>query len=189
MSLPPSRFWDDAGFESIAEEHPELASRQEVFWLRLTEALRARREADALTLVNLSRYGRRSWSIELESALPRMLTFRRLGFMDPSIRRASGDAQIEGARHPFFETLEQWARGTVKDPPEAFKRLLRSDSAFAAAYLAEGWSEAGLALLGASRFQGEWPDWFLRDVAKALHACRGDAKAREFMKEHGVSGG
>ena len=67
---------------------------------------------------------------------------------------------------------------------EAFQRLLRSESAFAAAYLAAGWYEAGLMLLPAAAFQGDWPEWFLRDVFEAVRACRGEEKARQFLNQH-----
>ena len=179
--LPPSRFWDDAGFDRIADERPDLASRQEVFWLRLSQALKTHREPEALTLVNLNRFGARSWNAELERALPRMLTWRRLAFMDPSLPRAA--VELPHPRHVFFETLDAWTLG-AGPVPEAFQRLLRSESAFAAAYLAAGWYEAGLMLLPAAAFQGDWPEWFLRDVFEAVRACRGEEKARQFLNQH-----
>jgi len=179
--LPPSRFWDDAPFDRIADDRPDLASRQEVFWLRLSQALKTTREPEALTLLNLNRFGARSWQSELESALPRVLTYRRLKFMDPSLPRAAVDSRTP--RHPFFETLDAWTRGRAA-VPEVFQRLVLSDSVFAAAYLAAGWYEAGLMLLPVAVFQGEWPDWFLRDVFDAVRACRGEDKARQFLKQH-----
>lgn len=181
VDLPPSRFWDDARFDPIAEDRPDLASRQEVFWLRLSQALKTNREPEALTILNLNRFGTRSWHSELESALPRILTYRRLKFMDPSLPRAVVDDKHQ--RHPFFETLDAWTQGNAS-VPEVFQRLIRSDSAFAAVYLAAGWYEAGLMLLPAAMFQGDWPQWFVRDVFEALRACRGEDKAREFMKQH-----
>lgn len=181
LELPPSRFWDDTGFDRIADERPDLASRQEVFWLRLSEALKTHREPEALTLVNLNRFGARSWNAELERTLPRMLTWRRLAFMDPSQPRAGVEAPHP--RHVFFETLDAWTLGTGP-VPEAFERLMRSESAFATAYLAAGWYEAGLMLLPAAAFQGDWPEWFLRDVFEALRACRGEEKAQQFLKQH-----
>lgn len=184
--LPTGRFWDDTGFDRIAEDRPELASRQDVFWLRLSQALKTNREPEALTLLNLNRFGPRSWHPELESALPRILTYRRLQFMDPSLPRAVVDAQAQ--RHPFFETLDAWTLGTGAIP-ETFHRLIRSDSAFAAAYLAAGWYEAGLMLLPVTLFQGDWPPWFVRDVFEALRACRGEARAREFLSQQTMSRG
>ncbi len=181
VDLPPSRFWDDAAFDPIVDDRPDLASRQEVFWLRLSQALKTNREPEALTILNLHRFGARSWHSELESALPRILTYRRLKFMDPSLPRAVVNGKNQ--RHPFFETLDAWTRGNAS-VPEVFQRLIRSDSAFAAAYLAAGWYEAGLILLPAAMFQGDWPEWFVRDVFDALRACRGEDKAREFLKQH-----
>lgn len=186
IDLPPSRFWDDARFDPIAEDRPDLASRQEVFWLRLSQALKTNREPEALTILNLNRFGTRSWHSELESALPRILTYRRLKFMDPSLPRAVVDGG--SPRHPFFETLDVWTQGS-EAVPETFQRLIRSESAFAAACLAAGWYEAGLMLLPAAMFQGDWPEWFVRDVFEAIRICRGEDKAREFLKQHQRSNG
>jgi len=101
--------------------------------------------------------------------------------MDPSLPRAA--VELPHPRHVFFETLDAWTLG-AGPVPEAFQRLLRSESAFAAAYLAAGWYEAGLMLLPAAAFQGDWPEWFLRDVFEAVRACRGEEKARQFLNQH-----
>lgn len=182
MRLKPGRFWDDAAFEAAAERHPELLALQEVFWLRLLQALKDGHEDEALTRLNLERFGHRSWSPPLEWELPRILTHRRIGFMEP----APSDTCRPRCDHPLFAAMDRCARG-ADDADEPIGRLLGSDEVYAAACFGVGWREAGLALLRAPQFQGAWPEWFLRDILAAL-VDRGDMeKAGAFARAHGLA--
>lgn len=137
-SLPQGCFWNERGFTPIAEARPDLASRQEAFWLRVLEALRVHRTGDALALLNLNRFGRCSWHARLEVALLSLLTYHRLGFVDPALARLA-----EGSGHassPFFDTLEAWAAGAVVAPE--FARTLEGEEAIVAVLHAAGWMEA-----------------------------------------------
>ncbi|MBX7255401.1 MAG: DUF4114 domain-containing protein [Candidatus Hydrogenedentes bacterium] len=137
-ALPPTCFWNERAFGPVAEARPDLASRQEVFWLRLLEALRTRKTDEALALLNLNRFGRHSWHARLEVALLSLLTYHRLGFVDPALVKLSEGSGTKP--HPFFDTLEAWASGSAV-PPE-FVRLMQSNDAFAAALKAAGWIAA-----------------------------------------------
>jgi hypothetical protein len=183
LGVPPAEFWDAARFEPIAQSQPALLGRQEVFWLRLLQALKMTQEDEALSLLNLNRFGERSWHEELEVALLRILQFRRLGFMDPQV---SSPASTCRRAHPFFATLNAWVRGEQTEGLEAFQRLATSEHVFSAACLAAGWCEAGLKLLRTPMPSGEFPTWFVRDILNALRCNRGEAKAQEFANEQGL---
>jgi hypothetical protein len=162
----------------LATEKPVLLSRQEVHWLRVLEALRLRDEDEALSLLNVGRFGERSWHQDLETALIWILTYRRVKFMNPELVLIADDRlRVEG-RHPLFASLDNWVRGENK-PPEFVQRLVVSDEAFAAACLAAGWRRAGLLLHRIPLVRSEAPDWLVRDYETALNACKDElAEAR-----------
>jgi hypothetical protein len=137
-TLPASCFWDERAFAPVCETRPDLVSRQEVFWLRLLEALRVNNTGEALSLLNLNRFGRQSWHARLEVALLSLLTYRRLGFVDPALLRLCEGGGSKS--HAFFDSLEAWAAG--KTVSAEFVRVVQSDTAFAAALKAAGWTEA-----------------------------------------------
>ena len=163
QSLPANRFWDSAGFAPLAEIHTGLESRQEVFWLQLMEALRTQREDDALRLLNLNRFDRNSWYPDLEIALIHILTYRRLGFLDPKVGRV---VDLAPARHPFFDYLHGKSTGSQQHQDETMERLLSGSCAFAAAFIAAGWFAAASVLCGEQPGPG-YPKWFYEGLASA----------------------
>ena len=170
-SIPRTRFWDHEVFQPLATQKPVLLSRQEVHWLRVLEALRVRNEDEALSLLNVSRFGERSWHQDLETTLIWILTYRRVKFMNPELVLIADDRlRVEG-RHPLFTVLDNWVRGEGK-PPEFVQRLVMSDEAFAAACLAAGWRRAGLILHRIPVVRSEAPDWLVQDYEAALNACK-----------------
>ena len=177
-SLPPGRFWDEPRFAALAEAHPSLGARQEVFWLRLLEALRVRREDDALTWLNLSRFGQQSWHAELEVALLHIISYRKLGFLDPQIAAAEPESP---SHHPLFVELHNWATGQFDEPPRDTERLIQGEEAFAAALVAAGWDEAALQLRRVPLSASEYPRWYIDTLVDALRRNRGEAAAKEFV--------
>ncbi|MCX5770793.1 MAG: hypothetical protein NTZ09_11050 [Candidatus Hydrogenedentes bacterium] len=170
-TVPRARFWDHETFQPMATEKPVLLSRQEVHWLRVFEALRVRNEDEALSLLNVSRFGERSWHQDLETTLIWILTYRRVKFMNPELVLIADDRlRVEG-RHPLFAALDNWVRGEAK-PPEFVQRLVVSDEAFAAACLAAGWHRAGLILHRVPLVKSEAPEWLVRDYEAALKVCK-----------------
>jgi len=174
QAIPQRRFWNAEEFQSIASRRPLLLSRPEVHWLRVLEALRVGDEDEALSLLNVSRFGERSWHQDLETALIWMLTYRRLKFMNPELVLIADDRlRVEG-RHPLFATLDNWVRGEAGKPLEFVQRLVVSDEAFAAACLAAGWYRAGLILHRVPLVRHEAPDWLVRDYDAALNVCKNE---------------
>ncbi|MCP4645967.1 MAG: DUF4114 domain-containing protein [bacterium] len=179
-ALPEGHFWDAAACEPVVAAHPHLADRQEALWLRLTETLNRGKEDEALSLLNMNQFGARCWNVDLMQALARLLTFRRLGFMDPKLAGQSASGQT--ATHPFFAELDAWTRGE-REPSKEFQELVTGEEAYSAAYLAAGWFEAALQLRREPVQPRRLPDWFVQDLGKALAANRGRDAAQAFMQE------
>ncbi len=179
-NLPEGRFWDAAPFAPLVEVNPALDARQEVFWLRLLEALRVKREDEALRLLNLNRFGRKSWHPDLEIALFHIVTYRRLGFLDPKVGRPERPSPTQ---HRLFEHLHAWAAGERAQPDLEIERLIRGEEAFAAALLAAGWNEAALQLRRVPLSRSEYPSWYLDELAAAVQSNRGEKAAQEFRAQ------
>jgi hypothetical protein len=172
LKLESGRFWDAKAFAPIAELRPDLLSRQEVFWLRVLEALRIGSENEALTLLNLQGFGARSWHPLLANALLRMVIYRFRGFLGTSPTEVDEDEFLNKSQHPFFVELDRWKQHPGIMAPDDAKHFLRSDQAFAAACLASGWGGAGLRLLRTWTVPEHMPEWLKREVAEALQRSR-----------------
>lgn len=144
-ALPENELWNSAKFEEIAGAYPDLTARQEVFWLRLLEALRNRDEKTALYLLNVQRFGTESWCRNLEVALTLITSYRSAGFMDPNAATGGSKDEVAGG-HAFFIQLNQWARGEMKVVPDDLRKTVEGGTAFAAACSAAGWKAASEAL-------------------------------------------
>ena len=164
-NLPDGAFWDQSAFERMARRHPGVAERQEVFWLKLCNALRKQREDAAFSLLNLSSYGETSWAPDLEAALLRILTWRRTGFMSstgvPPRRKA----------HHFFKDLYARACGAEESGLSGLDAVLQSPNVFAAAFLAAEWRVAGIWVRANSKVDG-MPPWYGQCVLDAAQHVR-----------------
>jgi hypothetical protein len=106
QAMGPGEFWksgllkDDVNMEKLAE------SRQEIYWLKLLQALKDGSEARAMDLLKARPYRYASFHPELERALQIILVYRRWGvFVDPAPGRAR-PAASRRIEHQFFETLD-----------------------------------------------------------------------------------
>ncbi len=167
LQIEKARFWDARAFAPIAERQPDLPSRQEVFWLRVLEALRSHSDGEALTLLNLQGFGARSWHPPLENALLRIVIYRLRGFLGTPLNQNVDIAAFPKPDHPFFAELDDWTKHAGITVPDAAKRFLESDYVFAAACLAAGWWEAGIKLFRESALPHDAPAWVHRDMEEA----------------------
>jgi len=139
-SLSDDEFWNPTRFDEIGSARPDLAARQEVFWLSLLEALRNRNEEAALYLLNVKRFGTKSWCPELETALMLIASYRTAGFLDPSAAGNNANPQ-----QPFFIQLDQAARGEIA-MSDKLRQAIEGDQAFSLAFRTAGWNAAASAL-------------------------------------------
>lgn len=158
-ALPPGVFWDARAFQTVADYHPYLLARPEVYWLRVLESLRTRRVTEALTLLNLEHAGRNSWQPELDTALLWILLYRQSGMLGLVGGDAGARKPIRKPRHPFLAALHQ-AADSGGLLPEELVPLLKGDCAFAAACFAADWQAAGRLLLPAAR-PIDCPEWVI----------------------------
>ncbi len=184
IALPEDRYWREDGFQKIAEARRFEAQRQEIFWLRLIDALAQRQESDALASLKFNRFRTHSWNPEIESALLRILTFRDSGRLRFPFGVSLALSPLPpGARHPLFEALDTWTRraDAGDNPPADLERLLKSDGVFSAVFIAAGWREAGLKLLRSDKIPADVPEWVAVDLAQAIRVNRGTDAALAFI--------
>jgi hypothetical protein len=181
-AFPPGEFW----VEEPQRGHrppPRVLRRQEVYWLRLLSLLQAGREAEAVYALRTGPFRNVSWQPDLEEALDLVLAFRAGQWLHPR-----PDARTHGPRHPFFDGLERRAAdGTLNPqapaPGDDVRRLLASDEALSATFLAAGWDEAALLLHRTWADVSKLPAWFADGLVRAMWANRGSRAALHFVLE------
>jgi len=167
VELPRDVFWDARKFQVIADYHPYLLARPEVYWLRVLESLRTRHTPEALALLNLEHAGWHSWQPELDTALLWILLYRQSGMMGLVGGTPGGVKQTPKPRHRFLGALHQ-AAATGGLLPDELTSLLKGDCAFAAACFASGWRAAGMLLLPAT-LPVDCPQW-VREAATGMNS-------------------
>jgi hypothetical protein len=184
-ALPPGQFFDAGAFEQLARARSYAAQRQEVFWLRLLEALRTHQEPAALELLKFEPENLHSWEPDLAAALYRILYYRQKQSLNPP-GFAFTSAVPETNRHSLFVLLEQAARQERAGdrpavlPPE-LAALWRGPHAFSAAVLAAGWREAALQLRPQPELSLSEPEWLTSGLGQALRLNRSPRAALAFL--------
>ncbi len=178
--LPPGTFWEEAAFNRLPPRRYEEVF-QETFWLRLLATLQAGREEDALKLLVSNRFRPSSYNLELESALLRVLNFRKSGEVKfpPDVNLPLSKSPPR-TRHQLFELLDALTKEPGQPMPENTALLLRSPDAFAAVFLAAGWAEAALQLARQEVIPDGFPTWVAFGLTQARRFNRGNANALEF---------
>jgi len=122
----------------------------------LLEALRTRRETEAFDL--LRRDGGRNTAMapDVARALWRVLSFRQQHTLDSAAIRVASDDD----GHRFFQDLEKAAMaerdGTAGAISADLAKVLKSDEAISAVFVAGGWTRAGFELKSRT---SELPTW------------------------------
>jgi hypothetical protein len=185
-ALPRGRFFDTNAFAQLSGAHLYAAQRQEVFWLRLLDALQSGREAEAFQLLKFEPKFKQSWEPDLAAALYRTLYYRQKRSLNPPDFVFASQVPA-AARHQFFVQLEDAAfreRTSANHPaslPVELDALLRGPNAFAAAALAAGWREAALQLGTTNADFAHQPEWLVYGLAQVLRINRSPQAAREFL--------
>jgi hypothetical protein len=182
QGLKPGEFWDAEAYRSVRGGSRYLRSRQETYWLRLIADLKAGRESEAAALLRENPFRRASWSPRLEHAVTCILAVRR---GEAALPLPPDMGKDEPAPHSFLHQIAELACGRI-DPGEV-EPFLRSEEAFAAAFLAAGWTEAALALHRLDVIPAEYPDWLAYGLAQSLRENRGAAAALDFVTRQPAS--
>ncbi|MEI7940486.1 MAG: hypothetical protein WCK27_27725 [Verrucomicrobiota bacterium] len=185
-ALKPGQFFDKSAFEQLPHAHTYAAQRQEVFWLRLLDALQIHQEVTAFELLRFEPASLRTWDPDLAAALSRILYYRQKQSLNPPGFVLSSSLP-QTNRPAFFVQLEQAARQEKAAPNHApaltpeTAALLRGPNAFAAALLAAGWREAALQLRPEPRLTPGEPEWLSSGFAQVLRLNRSPGAALAFL--------
>ena len=191
VGLKPDQYWNEKAFDQLADGNTYLKTVQVTFWLRLVDALQRDDERAAAELLQYNPFQTVSWNAELETALTRILNYRKTGkfasdaadhavtFEDAkSPTQAPTDKKFS---HIFFSQLDQLAnqKGTP-EVPQDLQDLLKGKEAFAAAFLAAGWNEAALALHQMAVLPNDYPDWVSVLITQAYRLNKSNELALKF---------
>jgi predicted Zn-dependent protease len=183
--LDATEFFDTNSFNDLPAAQQLAQQRQEIFWLRLADALQQKRETEAAGLLQFNPLRARSWQPDLEVALARIIHYRQKNSLNPPEIAEVTDAPAD--RHEFFVQLEALAAQERTDGraavPADLDALLRGPDAFAAAFMAAGWREAALRLCDPEKVSTNEPTWFAYGLAQVLRMNRGDAAALKFLSK------
>ena len=190
-ALVPGEFFNTNSFNLLPAAQRLVQQRQEVFWLRLADALQNKREIEAAGLLRFNLFRSRSWQPDLEIALARILHYRQKHSLNPAALLTGSDTPA-GERHEYFRQLEilaaQERAGSRAAMPADLDALLRGPDAFAAAFLAAGWRETALRLGDpknvSPKVSPDEPAWFAYGLAQCLRANRSPSTALDFLANH-----
>lgn len=183
IDLGPDVFWDQKTFGHISHAKYFLKTRQETFWLRLLQHLKDKDEAEADKLLRYNPFATTSWYPQFEVALKRVMNYRKNKTLKIDASQMAPEELLatlpETADPKFFEELEQLAE-SGEEVPEPIHNLLMGKEAFTAAFLAAGWSEAGLQLHVLPIIPDDYPEWVSFAITQALFHNRSNLEAMEF---------
>ena len=184
-ALKPGQFFDPGAFGQLPRAPRYVAQRQEVFWLRVLEALRTRLETQASDLIKFEPANLRSWDPDLAAALCRIVSYRQKQKLNPPGFTFTSSLP-ETNCHFLFVTIEAAARKELESgrpvalAPE-MSSLLRGPNAFSAALLAAGWREAAIQLRPSPHKADGDPEWLSSAFGQALRLNRSPRATLEFL--------
>ena len=184
-------FWNADDFVLLANGASFERARQEVFWLKLLEALRAGRPDAALELLRTNPFRERSFDPLLERSLYHVLSWRKHGRLDAYGVEFSAFTPSTN-RHTFLLDLHRHgglerASGRAVELPESLSEVLGHADAPALVFLAAGWLRAGLDLTGGDPWSETDPAWPVYAVTQARRAVRGSADALAYATNQPVA--
>ncbi len=195
IDLKPDQYWNEKAFEQLADANTYLKTIQMTFWLRLVDALQHGDEKEAADLLKYNPFSTVSWNAELETALTRILQYRKTGRFTPEAADqvvtfednkttpapAAPAAKEKKASHLLFSQLDDLAnqKGEVTVSPD-LEALLKGPEAFTAAFLASGWNEAALALHHLAVLPDNYPSWVAVLITQAYRLNKSNELALKF---------
>ena len=188
--LAPGRFWDSDAFSLLADNAIFVRDRREVFWLRLIEDLRNQDFDQAFDHLNANRFRQGSWDITLLASIHRILNHRRTGQLNPPELDYQVPTTVTN-RHSFLADIDHHAHAErdngKSNLPAELRQALAMDEAPALAFLAAGWINAGLAILGDKNWPPETPVWIPYSVTQARRLIHGPTNALDYARKQPAS--
>lgn len=192
LDLAPGQLWDEALFARIPNARHLLATQQATFWLRLLDHLKNGREELALNLLQANPFAKESWNSSLEQVLRQILIYRKteqmpVGIMEENSLDVRMAKAYEKGENPFFAALKEMNASNSLEDNKALQILLKSDEVFAAAFISEGWLEAGLQLHAMPKYSEEFPEWVSIGMMEALSTNRSPDETLKFAMQQPLS--
>jgi hypothetical protein len=182
VKLPPANFWNEPGFNRLANSQKYSERLQAIWWLRLLSALQ-QSDTKAEEMIDHNPFSHLSWNPTLELAFKRILNYRLHGTLylkgehlnpvEPETKENSESQEFPD----FFLELNRLAAEEQQHPnfkmTEEMNLLLHSNEAFVAALMAAGWNEAAIEMHNSKAVTPGIPQWVNRQYGMILQANRG----------------
>jgi Tfp pilus assembly protein PilF len=197
LDLEPGEFWNSKAFDKLENSQQYLKNQQVTFWLRLLQALKDKKEKEAQDLLQYNPFSSVSWNPPLESALKKVVQYRKTEKFNPeaqnpfetSFKTSAGQNPEPPAKDPFFYSqLNFYAYNEGSDKPEhvlpeQLKELITGEDAYSVVLLSAGWPEAALQLNSLQVIPSSYPDWVANDLTQAIRLNRGTKAALDFAMQ------
>ncbi|MEO0793785.1 MAG: hypothetical protein AAFX93_01410 [Verrucomicrobiota bacterium] len=155
-SIPKDRWWNTEAYDGLPYASKILEQRQETYWLRLLQMLADDDDGQALQLLRGDPFADRSWAPRLKQALRLILLFR----WEQAVTADQGLSPRDDD-HQFYHLLVTLNGEEISS---SIDRVLDGSSAWAAAFLAEGWISTAIQF---DEIEAGQPAWFDYGQAQA----------------------
>lgn len=187
INLPQTTYWDHGSFMGeVPYAKAVLTARQETYWLRLLQALIDGKEEEAIGFIQYNPFATVSWRPDIEDALWKTLIFRQNKRKMPleNIALSNRPKKPQSQNPEFFLSLNQEFLQPEKPISDELERLLLSDQAYSAIFLAAGLPEVALSLNPQREWNTDLPEWFGIKFAQALRTNRDVSTALKYLQKY-----
>jgi tetratricopeptide (TPR) repeat protein len=174
LSLPTNRFFNEHLYRQAGLTYKDMSNYQELFWLKLTDALQKKNEKAAFEALCDSKFSDSSFSIDILNGIKVVNTYRRLEQFPEKLMNTSAKSQT---RHSFFRDLEacqyEYWLGKKDCVSQELSTLMKSPYGYSAVFLAGGWFNAAISLATGpdgklKTFGRSLPQWYRYGMSVAV---------------------
>ncbi|MEM6821352.1 MAG: hypothetical protein AAF558_05365 [Verrucomicrobiota bacterium] len=183
QQLPQGTFWNETLFRETLATNGRAENREEVFWLKTIQQLKEGDEASARLLMGSKSTSKLNQQPELLAMLQIIANYRIEGIL-PDVSSFPAIDSDPDSRHSLLSSFLEWSN-TAKSTPELpamIDEIIGLKSAYGAAFLACGWTRAGLALIDYSEVS-EIPEWLHYAVARSIQIDQDEKQALAYLEK------
>lgn len=177
LALKQDEFWNATVFDNLPNKAEILNTFQETFWLRVLDALKNDRDEDVALYIDNNPFRSVNWAPQLSNTLSQIINYQQTGNWQTLAVPLVKNDQFEVP--PFIDEIEA-INAQGGDVPDRLRPLLKSQEAYSALFLSQGWLEAGLKLNKLDVIPVNFPDWISYSLAQAIQHVEGNEKAIEY---------
>lgn len=179
LSLKSDELWNEDAYLNLKNREVAALDSEELFWLGLLNHLKSGNEDEALQLLHTYQGQKGILNPRLEYDLLQLITFKKTGDFFPG----NFESKPNTSSHPLLQAI----RDEKLAPSPEIRNLLQSQEAYAALFLAAGWSQAALSLSQLDVMPVNFPDWYPLELTQAIRLNQGDASAFAFATKQTLS--